>query len=325
MSNQVTLTFAGDTEKLTKAFDEVGASAKKMGDKVGDASRAFDPTNNSLGVLGGRADAAETSLIGVHDVIDGTATIMQGPGEQGLVAYIQGWADLAGGLAPIIIQLAGTKLAIIGNAIASVTASAATKVWAAGQWLLNAALTANPIGIVIVAIAALIAIVVLIATKTTWFQTAWRVSWGAIKSVAIDVWDWMKALPGNIGRAFSGIPSTVSAPFRAGFNFVSDAWNNTIGKLSWSVPGWVPGVGGNSISAPKLPHFHSGGVVPGAPGAEMLAVLQAGERVTPAGAGGGRTVIELRSDGTRIGDLLVEILRLAIGARGGNVQAVVGR
>ena len=31
---------------------------------------------------------------------------------------------------------------------------------------------------------------------------------------------------------------------------------------------------------------HSGGVVPGTPGADVLAVLQAGERVTPAGQSG---------------------------------------
>ncbi|MFI7072045.1 hypothetical protein [Micromonospora sediminicola] len=40
---------------------------------------------------------------------------------------------------------------------------------------------------------------------------------------------------------------------------------------------------------------------------------------------GGRTVIELRSGGSRLDDLLVELLRRAIADRGGNVQAVLGR
>lgn len=54
--------------------------------------------------------------------------------------------------------------AIVASTVATVAHTAvikavavATKMWAAGQWLLNVALTANPIGLVVVAIAALVA------------------------------------------------------------------------------------------------------------------------------------------------------------------------
>ncbi len=295
--NTVTLQFAGDSEKLESAFDKVGAASKTMSDKVGTAAKAMDDHGNALGRLGEKADNSERNLIGVHDVIDGTATIMQGPGKQGIVAYVQGWADLAGGLAPLLISLAETKFAVVGNTIAMAAhatwtgiVKAATVVWTGVQWLLNAALTANPIGLVIVAIAALVAIVVLIATKTTWFQTAWNASWGWIKRTAMDVWDWLKELPDKIGSVFAKVAGFIATPYRVGFNLIADAWNNTIGRLSWTVPGWVPFIGGNTISVPKLPHFHSGGVVPGAPGTEMLAVLEAGERIIPRGSGGGGAV-----------------------------------
>ncbi len=42
------------------------------------------------------------------------------------------------------------------------------------------------------------------------------------------------------------------------------------------------------------------------------------------GAGGSPTVLEIRSGGSRLDDLLVEILRKAIRARGGNAQSVLG-
>jgi len=323
--NQVTLTFAGDSAQLEKAFDRVGQGAKTMGDKVGSASKSFDETGNGMGRLGEKADGAESKLIGVHDVIDGTAAIMQGPGKVGIAAYVQGWADLAGGMAPLLIGLAQTKVGMMAHVAWSGIVKAATATWTGVQWLLNAALTANPIGLIIVAIAALIAIIVLIATKTTWFQDLWRVVWTWVKSTAMDVWDWLKSLPDKIGAVFSSIAGFISAPFRWAFNFISDAWNNTIGKLSWSVPSWVPFIGGNTISVPQLRKFHSGGTVPGVPGSEMLAVLQAGEKVTPAGQSGGRTVLELRSSGSRVDDLLVEILARAIKGRGGNVQVVLGR
>jgi hypothetical protein len=70
--------------------------------------------------------------------------------------------------------------------------------------------------------------------------------------------------------------------------------------------------------------MHTGGIVPGAPGTETLRILQAGERVTPSSRAGDRTVIEIRSDGTRLGDLLVELLARSIRVRGGNVQAILG-
>jgi hypothetical protein len=183
-----------------------------------------------------------------------------------------------------IVQKGLSTAGTIAHTVASGVAKGATLAWTGVQWLLNAALTANPIGLIIVGIVALIAVIVLIATKTTWFQTAWKVAWGAIKTAAEAVWNWLKQVPGWIGSAFAKIADLITLPFRTAFNFVSDAWNNTIGKLSWTVPDWIPGIGGKTISVPHLPHFHTGGVVPGTPGSEMLAVLQAGEKVIPASA-----------------------------------------
>lgn len=240
---------------------------------------------------------------------------------------LQQWTERLSQIAPALLTAVSlTQLfttATLASKVASIASASASGVWTAAQWLLNVALIANPIGLIIIAIAALIGIIILIAVKTTWFQDAWRVSWGFIKDTAIDVWNWMKTLPEKIGGAFKSITGFITAPFRAAFNYVSDAWNNTIGKMSWTVPGWVPFIGGNTISAPHLPKFHAGGVVPGPPGTEMMALLQAGERVSPAGSSGA-TVLELRSSGTAIDDMLLEILRHAVSVRGGNVQFVVG-
>jgi hypothetical protein len=57
----------------------------------------------------------------------------------------------------------------------------------AAQWLWNAAFLANPIGLVIAGIALLIAAIVAVATKTTWFQTTWEyMSHGLVVA-----WQWM--------------------------------------------------------------------------------------------------------------------------------------
>src|SRR5262249_25620735 len=55
---------------------------------------------------------------------------------------------------------------------------ALTETWTAVQIALDVAMDANPIGLVVLAIEALIGVIVLIAIKTTWFQQLWGVMWG---------------------------------------------------------------------------------------------------------------------------------------------------
>jgi len=265
----------------------------------------------------------------------------------------------------------GIALGVVLGTVLAVTA--ATKVWAATQavikaatvawtgvqWLLNIALSANPVGLIIIAIAALIGIIILIATKTTWFQTLWKAVWGGIKAAASAVgswfvdtlwkkwivgawngivaaatgaWDWLKGLPGKLKTAFAKVAGFITSPFRKAFNSISDFWNRTVGNMSFSLPNWIPGIGGRSFSMPKLPQLADGGIVPATPGG-MLAVLGEGgqdEAVVPLprgakAVGAGPTVIEIRSGGTAFDDAMVEVLRRAIKGRGGNVQVVLGR
>lgn len=81
-----------------------------------------------------------------------------------------------------------------------------------------------------------------------------------IGSIVNSVVGWFQALPSRIGAAISGIAGTISAPFRAAFNAVAGLWNNSMGKLTFNVPGWVPGIGGRGWSLPKIPLLADGGV-----------------------------------------------------------------
>jgi uncharacterized membrane protein YuzA (DUF378 family) len=192
----------------------------------------------------------------------------------------------------------------------------------AAQWLWNSALFASPITWIILGIVALIAVIVLLVKNWDKVKAAAGKAWDWIKEKAQGAWNWMKTLPGKIADAFGNIGRRISAPFKAGFNAISDAWNNTIGQLSWTVPGWVPGVGGNTISAPRLPKFHTGGVVPGIPGTEVPIMAMAGETVSPAGRSGGDeyATVSIRIDG----DTLIEAIGKIVRRRGGNAQIVLG-
>jgi hypothetical protein len=107
-------------------------------------------------------------------------------------------------------------------------------------------------------------------------------------------------------------------------------------------------MGGGSYSGASAGRFAHGGIIGGAAtggprggltwvgeqGPELVrlpggsTVIPAGQSATMAaqsGGGGGSVVLEIRSGGSRMDDLLVELLRNAVRTRGGNVQTVLGK
>lgn len=324
MPNQVTLTFAGEEKPLTDSFGRVGGAAKKMSDEVEHSSEGFRRAGEAADNVDTKAMGFRDTLTGVQDTLKGTAMLAKGPSFEAFLTLGAGIGDLGSGFYNFLIPaLEKTKIATLASAAAGKVAAGASKVWAAAQWVMNTALFASPITWIIVGIVALVAVIVLIATKTNWFQRAWSAAWGWIKTAAKNTWEFIKKIPGWIGTAFSKIASFIAAPFKAAFNAVASAWNATVGRLSWSVPSWVPFIGGNTISVPKLPHFHSGvGRVPGVAGTSVPAMLQAGEEVRSVAAAGGDALV-IRSDGRKFSDLLVETLAAAVRERGGS-GAVLG-
>lgn len=226
--------------------------------------------------------------------------------------------------APVIMGIASAWLAISAamkaNAIytalfkaAEGEASLAMKVATAAQWLWNAAMDANPISLIIIGIAALVVAVIWIATKTTWFQTAWKAAWGGIKTAASAVWNFIrndvfkplgtfftktipdamdrlvsffKGLPKRITSATKGMWDGIKNAFKAAINWVIGKWN----ALSFHIGGQkvfgvtLPAV---TIGTPNIPYLARGGLVTG-PGTgtsdSIHAMLSHGEFVMRAAA-----------------------------------------
>lgn len=84
---------------------------------------------------------------------------------------------------------------------------------------------------------------------------------GWVIHTAKSIVSWFSDIPTHIKNAFSGLWDIITWPFRTAFNAVADFWNNTIGKLHWSVPKWIPGLGGHTIGAPQIPKLAAGGIV----------------------------------------------------------------
>lgn len=107
--------------------------------------------------------------------------------------------------------------------------------------------------------------------------------WDTIKDAVGRGVDFVRDLMGSFGDrirdALGGIAEVITRPFRAAFNAIADLWNNTIGKLSWEVPAWVPGLGGNRIDVPDVPRFQAFGAMtivmpPGSDGYDVARQVQ---------------------------------------------------
>jgi TP901 family phage tail tape measure protein len=87
----------------------------------------------------------------------------------------------------IVIGVAGA-IALLVAAIIKIIEF--TKAFMIVWRLLNISFLFSPIGLIIALIVVLIGVIILIATKTTWFQQLWEIVWGAIKKAAMAVADW---------------------------------------------------------------------------------------------------------------------------------------
>lgn len=108
------------------------------------------------------------------------------------------------------MQKIGTVISTVKTALSSFnvvqTAQAAiTKVVAAAQWLLNAAMNANPIGLIVVAIAGLVAAFVLLWNKCEGFRNFFIGLWENIKAAFQAFIDWVSPAMEVVKGYFQGL------------------------------------------------------------------------------------------------------------------------
>lgn len=291
MGNTVTLTFAGDSRSLERTFSNVGSGAKGMAadmDKAGGQVKRFGSTVDDMN---DRVGNSEGKFMATADLLDGLGGAFGLPID-GAVNMARSFADMASGLSGIVGPAISKIVGMLGFQTAATTAQAgATSAATAAQGGLNAALAANPIGLVVVAIAALVGGFVLAWKHSETFRDIVRGALNTVKSAAEGLWNFFKGFPDMLAGISGRLVDVITWPFRTSFNQVARLWNDTVGRLSFEVPSWVPGMGGKGFSMPRLPTFHQGGVVPGNPGQAVPIMAMAGETVVPAGRGGTTVIV----------------------------------
>lgn len=114
----------------------------------------------------------------------------------------------------------------------TIAQTAATKAAAAGQWLLNAAMSANPIGIIIVLIAALVAAFVILWNKSEGFRNFWIGLWEKIKQATGTAVEWIK---NAFNTAKQWFIDTIATPISAFYDKVVEVFTNIVNWIQTNI------------------------------------------------------------------------------------------
>lgn len=101
-------------------------------------------------------------------------------------------------------------------AVALALFAVALGIAAIAQWAMNAAMFASPITWIILAIVALVAAIVYVATQTTWFQTAWKATVDGVSAAWDWLWDKLSTGLGDLADLFLTF---------TGWKFVIEHWD----------------------------------------------------------------------------------------------------
>jgi hypothetical protein len=174
------------------------------------------------------------------------------------------WVAIGTAVAAAMLSVGGGLLLIIGFLPQLAAGLAVAKVAFAG---LSLAMTANPIGIVVVAVGALIAALIILVKN--WDKV--KLVGGAVADYFRNKWaetvEGFKALPDQVKAIFQKVADFMFAPIKAYFGIFTSAWNWVAGmlnKVNINIPAWVPNIGGKSFgfNVPTISKtFAQGGVI----------------------------------------------------------------
>lgn len=209
--NQVTLTFAGDSKSLEKAFDRAGQGARDMADD-------FDKAAADAKTMGSRVDAAgsavgnqESKFMGTADVLDGLASAF-GLNVDRQIELARAAGDIAGGIENLKGSISSgidavgkmgdkfsdaAKMAVKAKIETVKTAAAQGVAWVKSSaqamasaikvraaWLISM----GPIALVVAAVAGAVFLIVKY--------------WDEIKAAASKVWEWVSGVFGDLKDFF---------------------------------------------------------------------------------------------------------------------------
>ena len=240
-------------ELLALAVDISKGSGKSLETVTAALAKGYDGNTNALGKLGLGLDQG---LIKSKDFGAITEKLTENFGGFGkaagdttegqLAKFTLGIAELKEGIGAALIPVLDAVLPLINKfakwaqdnpefftAIGVALAAIAVAIVA-----INVAMSLNPITAIAIGIGLVAAAAVVAYKKFETFRTIVDAVFGAFRWWISNV-----TIP-----LFQGLLSAATTVFKA----IAAIWNNTVGKLAFTIPSWVPLIGGKSFAMPKI-------------------------------------------------------------------------
>ena len=147
----------------------------------------------------------------------------------GAISVIEALSPVIGAVAGAIITYKGAVL--LWNA-AETAKNVVMGISTAAQWALNAAMTANPIGIVVVAIGALVGAFIVLWNKSEGFRNFWINLWEKVKAIVTSAWEGIKAGFEKIKNGISAVKEKVSTMWNGVKEKTSELWGGVKNVVS---------------------------------------------------------------------------------------------
>ncbi len=173
-------------EQKDKFAENIGAMADSAG-TIDEAFNNMSSTGEAVGQM--LKNQVQSILDWAGSMASTSAPYIELLANTGLA--ITSLTQLRTGLMTVVTGLKAVRIATLAQAAASKIVAIASKAWKIAQIALNFALSANPIGIVIMAIAGLVAILVEAYNNCETFRNICDKVWSVVKDVAGAVWDYL--------------------------------------------------------------------------------------------------------------------------------------
>lgn len=208
---------ADGTKDYEGALDQL---ADQLSGRASASSDSFGGKTRELGAWLGNAASAFAEQYGPAITTAGVA--LTGLGAALEIAKAAQLSNMATTVAAKAVQL--------GSAVATGVATAA-------QWAWNAALSANPIGLIVIAIAALVGAVLYAWNNFDWFRNGVTAVWEAIKTGFSWMWD-------NVVKpGFEAFQTALRVVGNAGIwlwnNALQPAFSFIVGGIAWLLNTWA--------------------------------------------------------------------------------------
>jgi hypothetical protein len=213
---------------------------------------------------------------------------------------------------------------VVGDAFAAVWAAIKTVFdWVKDNWQLLLVILTGPFGLALAFVVTFRdKIIGFIKGVIDWVSNNWKlilaILTGPFGLAILAITTFKDQIINVFSIIYNGIKATmgfvadlITAPFKAAFRAVAGLWNNTVGKLSFTVPSWVPGFGGKGFDVPDIPVLGDGGIVTSA---QLAVIGEAGpEAVIPLsklgsmGVGGGGMTLNVNVTSANPNDVVAAL------------------